>query len=697
MQFLLQSIYPFSHLRFRVVARTLRFKEPAGTSRGVYTVRPVWYVVAYAEHEGRTAYGVGECAPLPDLSCDFSADYVARLRRICNFIEQTKRFPTDISAFSSIRFGLETALESLHASFTTANSFNLFPATDVARGLAGTPINGLVWMGSHEEMLRRMEQKVADGFRCIKIKIGAIAWDDELDLLRRLRRRFTPEELEIRVDANGAFAPDEALRKLQQLAAFQLHSIEQPIRAGQLDALAEVCRLSPVPIALDEELIGINHPAAMQQLLQAVRPQYIVLKPSLHGGVKGSKDWTEAARAEGVKWWMTSALESNVGLNAIARLQACLGGEPMAQGLGTGQLFVQNYGPATHIEHGRLWLYDERERQHRQAFYAFQQVWTDPQTPALTLQTSGSTGVPKKMAVEKSFMQRSAEMTLETLRIPPGASALICLPMKYVAGMMMAVRCFVGQLRPVLVAPCSRPLQGLRRAPAFAALTPMQVFETLQHVRERRLLFGVRWLIIGGGAVNESLVQALKRHTGAVFSTYGMTETLSHVALRRINGPEAEDCYRPLRGVRVTLDERQCLCIQSPRLPQPLIVTNDVGVLQPDGSFRVLGRVDNVVVSGGVKLRIEEIEEALDRLVNVPFNLTAVPDGRLGERLTMLYVGSPAEAPALEALCRQHLSRFAVPRSYYAVAALPRTATGKPDRAALRQLACDVGQETKKT
>ena len=222
----------------------------------------------------------------------------------------------------------------------------------------GIPINGLVWMGSYEEMLQRMEEKLAQGFRCVKLKVGAIDFDRELDLVKRIRQRFSHHEVELRLDANGGFSTDEALYRLELLSQYNIHSIEQPIKARQWAAMAELCRDAPLPIALDEELLGINDPDAKRQMLRIVKPAYIVLKPSLHGGMTGCREWIGIAREEGIGSWITSALESNVGLNAIAQFCASVYGDhiTMPQGLGTGQLFTDNIPMPLEIRGDQLWV-----------------------------------------------------------------------------------------------------------------------------------------------------------------------------------------------------------------------------------------------------------------------------------------------------------------------------------------------------
>ena len=330
--------------------KILHFKQPAGTSRGVYTTRKIWLVhLSDGQREG-----VGECAPLPDLSCDALPDYeyASILNKVCEDFCQSCKIDIDaLRDYPSMLFGLETALLNLK------NGDRLFD-TAFSRGETGIPINGLVWMGNHEEMLCRMEEKLASGFRCIKLKIGAIDFDQELDLIRRIRDRFSFHEVELRVDANGAFPYDEALYKLELLSQYNIHSIEQPIKAGQWAYMADLCRESPLPIALDEELIGVNDPEMKRHLLNIIKPRYIILKPSLHGGMAGCREWIETARDLGIGSWITSALESNIGLNAIAQFASFVYGDhiTMPQGLGTGQLFTDNIPMPLEIRNDQLWL-----------------------------------------------------------------------------------------------------------------------------------------------------------------------------------------------------------------------------------------------------------------------------------------------------------------------------------------------------
>ncbi|MBQ9678748.1 MAG: o-succinylbenzoate synthase [Prevotella sp.] len=340
-------------MKIEIEERTLHFKQPAGTSRGVYTERRIWLVTMT---DGERV-GVGECAPLPQLSCDDIPNYAEVLRRFCDQVEQTGEIDTDsMRDYPSMLFGLETAL--LDVRCKKEDGRGMLFDTPFSRGEEGIPINGLVWMGTYEEMRQRIEQKLEQGFHCVKLKIGAIDFEAELELLKKIRERFGPRDVELRVDANGAFPYEEALYKLELLSQYALHSIEQPIKAGQWSYMAELCRESPLRIALDEELIGVNDPDQKRQMLNIIRPAYIILKPSLHGGMTGVREWVEIASDMGIGSWITSALESNIGLNAIAQLASDIYGPAicMPQGLGTGQLFTDNIPMPLEIRGDRLWV-----------------------------------------------------------------------------------------------------------------------------------------------------------------------------------------------------------------------------------------------------------------------------------------------------------------------------------------------------
>ena len=324
----------------------LEFKRPSGTSRGVMDQKETWFIIL--EKDGKK--GIGECGILRGLSIDDRPDYEAKLAWTCaNIHLGENQLWEALIEFPSIQFGVEMAFLSLGSE----TPFLLFPSkfTNDQKSIL---INGLVWMGEESFMKQQIEEKLAEGFRCIKLKIGAIDFDTELKLLGYIRQHFTPDQVEIRVDANGAFSLDLALNKINQLSEFKIHSIEQPIQKNNTDSMAELCKATPIPIALDEELIGVFKLEEKEQLLQKIMPQYIILKPSFIGGFRGTKEWISLAEKYNIGWWITSALESNVGLNAIAQwtfLQHNL----MPQGLGTGALYTNNFDSPLEVSEGQLW------------------------------------------------------------------------------------------------------------------------------------------------------------------------------------------------------------------------------------------------------------------------------------------------------------------------------------------------------
>ena len=324
----------------------LQFKRPSGTSRGIVTEKETWLLKL--EKNGKI--GIGECGILRSLSFDDRPDYEAKLKWVVDHIHLGKDVLWEaLRDWPSIQFGIEQAFMSL----ASDTPYLLFPSA-FTRGEQAIPINGLVWMGEQAFMKEQIDEKLAQGFSCVKLKIGAIDFDAELHLLRDIRQHYPVEQIELRVDANGAFTIAEAPAKLKQLAQLHLHSIEQPIKQKQIQDMAKLCQTTELPIALDEELIGVTTYDAKRALLEAIRPQYIILKPSLVGGFRGSQEWIELAEHLKIKWWITSALESNIGLNAIAQWTFTLNNS-MPQGLGTGALYTNNIEAPLEVKRGKLW------------------------------------------------------------------------------------------------------------------------------------------------------------------------------------------------------------------------------------------------------------------------------------------------------------------------------------------------------
>lgn len=323
----------------------LNFKRPSGTSRGILKTKETWFIILNDNEK----QGIGECGILRTLSVDDRPDYEEKLKWACQNIHLgTVVLLKELYEFPSIQFGLEQAFLSLQSH----TMFDLFPS-EFTKGNQAIPINGLVWMGDKEFMKTQIKEKLATGFSCIKMKIGAIDFKTEMELLTSIRKEFSSNEIELRVDANGGFDPNNALEKLKRLSELEIHSIEQPIKQGQFEEMASLCEKTPLPIALDEELIGVFSVTKKQEMLQTIQPQYIILKPSLVGGFKGGKEWIEKAESHNVGWWVTSALESNVGLNAIAQWTFTLNSN-MPQGLGTGGLYTNNIESPLEIEKGSL-------------------------------------------------------------------------------------------------------------------------------------------------------------------------------------------------------------------------------------------------------------------------------------------------------------------------------------------------------
>lgn len=330
---------------------TLDFKRPSGTSRGVLTQKETWFLIL----EDNGNFGIGECGLFKGLSMDDVPGYKGKLQWVCQHIEQgIDGLWNMLSDFPSIQFGLEQAFLSLESN----NPFILF-SSDFTNNKAPIAINGLIWMGDEGFMLEQIQQKLEEGFSCLKMKIGALDFKTELSLLESIRKKYSQEQIELRVDANGAFKTEEALEKLNMLAKYDLHSIEQPIKPGKVQHMKELCSKTPLPIALDEELIGVTDVTKKVALLQTIKPHYIILKPTLVGGFKGSQEWIDIAGQNGIGWWVTSALESNIGLNAIAQWTFTLKNR-MPQGLGTGGLFTNNFKSPLKVKKG--YIYHENDQ-----------------------------------------------------------------------------------------------------------------------------------------------------------------------------------------------------------------------------------------------------------------------------------------------------------------------------------------------
>ena len=630
--------------------RTLNFTQPAGTSRGVMKTRDIWIITLIDKEKT----GIGECAPLPGLSLDNIDQIESKLGEVC---KNPHLYINDLSIlkeFPSIRFGLEMAELDLR----NGGNQNYYGSIEPIK------INGLIWMGNLDFMMHQVEQKLTEGWKCIKMKIGALEFDKELDILQSIRSQFRKDNLELRVDANGAFTVSDTNEKLNRLAEFELHSIEQPIQTGQWDLLTELCQYSPIPIALDEELIPLVNEKDRIEMLDRVKPQYLVLKPSLLGGFSESEKWIELAKERNISWWITSALESNIGLNAIAQWSGKM--QPNGfQGLGTGQLFTNNIPSPLTVKSGKLSIDQSKIWDDVNQFIA---DWFSS-SDEMVLQTSGSTGEPKSIKVKKEWMKNSAQLTGKTFELMEGDSTLLCMPMKYVAGKMTVVRALELELDLKVIEPCSNPLKNINKPINFAAMVPLQLENTLNDLDK------IKTLIVGGGQVNSKLVEKLQNVSTQVYETYGMTETLTHVAIKPLNGPSKSDVFRALDDIHFELDARECLVIHATALNPEPIVTNDLVDLIDENSFRWLGRYDNVINSGGIKIIPEVVEAKLSSIVpNRRFFIAGKSDKSLGEKVVLV-----VEGKSMDISCKS-LDKFEQPKEIHFIPEFVETKSGKIHR-----------------
>ncbi|MBU1013731.1 MAG: o-succinylbenzoate synthase [Bacteroidetes bacterium] len=336
-----------------VTKHILIFKQASGTSRGVLHQKPSWFFKIFDDKNPQT-FGLGECSIIPGLSPDDSSNLEPFIQKVSKNINAYIDDKNALLRFPSVQFAIETALLDLGN-----NGHKLLYPSTFTEGKDSIKINGLIWMGSKEFMRKQIREKIEEGYKCIKLKIGSLNFEEEISFLKEIRIQFRPEVIELRLDANGAFHPANALEKLKRLSEFQIHSIEQPIKVGQIEKMANLCVQTPIPIAIDEELIGINKPATKHKLLAEIKPQYIILKPSLLGGFDKSSEWIKIATENQIGWWVTSALESNIGLNAIAQWTYQLN-NPMPQGIGTGKLFSNNIPSPLQIKDAKLFYLPEK-------------------------------------------------------------------------------------------------------------------------------------------------------------------------------------------------------------------------------------------------------------------------------------------------------------------------------------------------
>lgn len=678
-----------------VIPYTLIFKNPGGTSRGILKTKDTW--ILKIQDVGRT--GFGEVAMFRGLSYDDKPEFEQKLVELKNSIESGKELAQLVQEYiewPSIRFGIEQAF----ASLVNEDPFNLIDSGFI-KHKNPIAINGLVWMGDFEFMKSQIEEKIRKGFHCLKLKIGAINFDSEVELIENIRSSYSEKEIEIRVDANGAFHKNNALEKLKRLAKLQIHSIEQPIRQGQLEEMSILCSQTPLPIALDEELIGINHYDQKVELLSRIRPQYIILKPSLLGGWKSCDEWIEIAERLSINWWITSALESNIGLNAIAQYVSSKGTD-MLQGLGTGELFINNFDSPLKVDAGslmycsdRIWNLDllDRPKFHKsftingmspRAFLnsnfksdrlkAFQEELANFNSiPKFTFQTSGTTGEPTQIDFSLEQIKASALITHKTFNLFEGAIVGNALPLQYVASKMMLYRSIICGYALHIIEPDFDELvfNKLPDCIDFLPLVPIQVEKVLNF---RDSTFDhIKTVLIGGANVSIKLKNRILNENlkTLFFESYGSTETLTHVAIKAI--VEGETSFKGVEGVTFS-SENGCLLIHAKHIQPNAIVTNDLVELTAHNSFYWLGRSDNVINSGGIKIIPEQLEEKLSVFLDSSFFIAAEPSELLGQHVIL--VVESAKLVDIE-WSMTNLSKYEIPKKIYCIPQFDRTESGK--------------------
>lgn len=679
---------------------TLKFKIPGGTSRGVLKTKESWYISIW-DQKNPEIKGIGEASIIKKLSIDDRPDFENKLEWcVKNINSYHKWLAADLEDFPSIKFALEMAFIDLK----NGGKHILFES-DFTKGRKGIYINGLIWMGSYEFMRKQIIEKIEAGFRCIKLKIGAINFEEELSLLKMIRNEFKEDQLELRLDANGAFSAEEVLNKLQILSKLGIHSIEQPIRQNQWDEMAKLCSITPIPIALDEELIGLK-PDEIELMLNTINPQYIILKPSLLGGFKASEKIISIAEKKKIKWWVTSALEANTGLNAIAQWTYKLN-NPLPQGLGTGQVFSNNTESPLEIKSAKLFynpiksLSDKKTKyllngiefdkpslveysqkkinnpeteKWEKEIFIFVDEWLN-KSDKIIVNTSGSTGKPKPIKLKKSNMLVSAKTTVEYLKLNRGDKALLCLPAEYIAGKMMIVRALEYGLDLHYVKPGLN--LELKEAYGFIALIPAMLTNIIENGTLSNLE-NVKNILIGGSGIPKQLENKLQNLKNNIYHTYGMTETITHIALRKINGDDKSEYFTAFNKVNLSKTDDGRLIIDYPEIGINNLITNDITELVSDKKFKILGRSDNIIISGGLKINPELVEKELSDILKSDFIVFGIPDKNLVNKPIIFVEGvSKFNIIDIRKKLENKVSKHFIPKEIVTVKSFDRTKSGK--------------------
>ncbi len=650
----------------------LNFKQIIGTSRGTMQNHNIWFI--FITYNNIT--GIGECAPLPNLSLDNLAEIESKLDFVCNNISKYFNSPNslknDFENYPAIRFAVELAFLDLKN-----KGCGQYFKTNLQQNVENTDeidINGLIWMGESDFIKSQIDNKLTENWKCIKIKIGNLDFTKELEFLKQIREQLPKEKLTIRLDANGAFDKTNVFEKLNMLSKYDIHSIEQPVMAGQFELMSDICKNSPIPIALDEELIKITSNKKRQEMLDFIKPQYIILKPSLVGGFLECESWINLAKQRNINYWLTSALESNIALKSIAQWVVYKNIKGF-QGLGTGKLYTNNIPCVSFINSSNKLVISNDKTAHN--LHKFNINWLNSNKD-IELKTSGSTGKPKTINALKQDLINSSLLSAKIFKLQKNNTALLCLPIDYIAGKMMVVRSFIIGLDLKIIKPCSNPMQNITESFDFVAMTPMQA-ENLSI----KTISKIKILIIGGAKISFKLENFLNKinKTTEIYETYGMTETYTHIAIRKIesgqkNNP-TQKIFKALDGITFKIDKRGCLIVNNKHLSVKKTITNDLVEIYNEKSFKLLGRVDNIINSGGIKIIPEQIEEKIKLINNLNFRIqiSSEKDNILGEKIILIVENQ--KKITLKELNFTNLNNYEIPKKIINVNEFKETKSGK--------------------
>jgi len=552
--------------------------------------RKIWYIFLKKNNK----IGIGEIAPLKGLSIDKIDNIENILKKICNEPQKYISNNNLLESYPAINFGIEQAKLDLK----NGGGQKYFSKTNKDF----IKINGLIWMGDFNFQKQQIDEKIQQKYKCIKVKIGNLDFSSDIEILKYIRQQDPQYKIQLRLDANGVFDNDDAFDKIKQLSIFKIHSIEQPIQAGQIHELKKLCKTSPIPIALDEELINIKNNKEKIELLTTVKPAYIVLKPTMLGGFKNCLSWIKIAKKHNIKYWITSSLESSICHNAIAQFCAYYINDDNYQGLGAGELFENNL--PSHMWQKSSKLYIKISKQWNDIYKLIGKYLSHKNK--LTFKTSGTTDTPKKIKFNKRQIKNSIKLTQKTFNLTKNQNIGLCLSLDYVAGIMQLLRVIELNMNLIVFDVCADPLIKNNKTIDFIAMSPKQLETTLKNQRDKK----IKTIICGGAEIYNNPITTINdnRTKTKIYQTYGMTETLTHIAIKKIN----DKYYKILDGISFKQNKKNnCLIINAPHISKTPIKTCDIVKIIDDKNFEFIGRLDNILNIDGKKISAETLENKI--------------------------------------------------------------------------------------